>query len=64
METDGSSLYYESIDMDDALHAQTILAYALNDMALPVKNGAPIRLRVGRSCGFVFSLGVSRGSAA
>lgn len=52
METDGSSLYYESIDMDDALHAQTILAYALNDMALPVKNGAPLRLRVERQLGY------------
>ena len=42
-------LYYESIDMDDAMHAQTILAYDLNDAKLPVPNGAPIRLRVDAS---------------
>ena len=52
MEADGSSLYYESIDMDDALHAQTILAYELNDQTLPVKNGAPLRLRVERQLGY------------
>jgi DMSO/TMAO reductase YedYZ molybdopterin-dependent catalytic subunit len=44
--------YYESIDMDDARHPQTILAYALNDAPLPVKNGAPIRLRVERQLGY------------
>ena len=51
MEQDGTSPYYESIDMDDAYHAQTILAYALN-APLPVKNGAPIRLRVERQLGY------------
>lgn len=44
--------YYESIDMDDAYHAQTILAYELNDKALPVANGAPLRLRVERQLGY------------
>jgi len=52
MEADGTSPYYESIDMDDALHEQTILAYELNDKALPVANGAPIRLRVERQLGY------------
>ena len=52
MESDGTSLYYESIDMDDAVHPQTILAYALNDAVLPVKNGAPLRLRVERQLGY------------
>jgi DMSO/TMAO reductase YedYZ molybdopterin-dependent catalytic subunit len=52
MEEDGRSPYYESIDMDDAYHVQTILAYALNDEVLPVKNGAPIRLRVERQLGY------------
>jgi DMSO/TMAO reductase YedYZ molybdopterin-dependent catalytic subunit len=52
MEDDGSSPYYESIDMDDAYHEQTILAYALNDAPLPIKNGAPIRLRVERQLGY------------
>jgi DMSO/TMAO reductase YedYZ molybdopterin-dependent catalytic subunit len=44
--------YYESIDMDDAYHPQTILAYALNGKPLPVTNGAPIRLRVERQLGY------------
>jgi DMSO/TMAO reductase YedYZ molybdopterin-dependent catalytic subunit len=52
MEDDGTSPYYESIDMDDAYHVQTILAYDLNDKILPVKNGAPIRLRVERQLGY------------
>ena len=52
MEEGGTSPYYESIDMDDAYHEQTILAYALNDETLPVKNGAPIRLRVERQLGY------------
>ena len=52
MESDGSSPYYESIDMDDAYHAQTILAYELNDRPLPIANGAPLRLRVERQLGY------------
>lgn len=52
MESDGSSLYYESIDLDDATHPQTILAYALNGKTLPVQNGAPLRLRVERQLGY------------
>jgi DMSO/TMAO reductase YedYZ molybdopterin-dependent catalytic subunit len=52
MESDGTSPYYESIDMDDAYHPQTILAYDLNDKILPVVNGAPIRLRVERQLGY------------
>jgi len=52
MAADGTDLYYESIDLDDALHPQTILAYELNDAPLPVKNGAPLRLRVERQLGY------------
>jgi len=44
--------YYESIDMEDAWHAQTLLAYEMNDAPLPVKNGAPIRVRVERQLGY------------
>jgi DMSO/TMAO reductase YedYZ molybdopterin-dependent catalytic subunit len=46
------STYYESVDLAEAAHPQTILAYALNDEALPVKNGAPLRLRVERQLGY------------
>ncbi len=52
MEADGTDFYYESIDMDDAYHAQTILAYEMNDGLLPVANGAPLRLRVERQLGY------------
>jgi DMSO/TMAO reductase YedYZ molybdopterin-dependent catalytic subunit len=52
MENDGSDLYYESIDLEDAFHPQTILAYEMNDTALPIANGAPIRLRVERQLGY------------
>ena len=46
------TLYYESIDLDDAYHEQTLLAYELNGAALPVANGAPLRLRVERQLGY------------
>jgi DMSO/TMAO reductase YedYZ molybdopterin-dependent catalytic subunit len=44
--------YYESIDLVDALHPQTLLAYAMNGRALPVAHGAPLRLRVERQLGY------------
>lgn len=44
--------YYESIDLIDAFHPQTILAWALNDALLPIANGAPLRLRVERQLGY------------
>ena len=46
------SAYYESIDLVDAFHPQTILAFALNDRPLSVANGAPLRLRVERQLGY------------
>ncbi|MFM2287519.1 MAG: hypothetical protein RL684_662, partial [Pseudomonadota bacterium] len=52
--------YYESIDMDDAWHPQTILAYELNDAPLPIANGAPIRLRVERQLGYKMAKYVMR----
>jgi DMSO/TMAO reductase YedYZ molybdopterin-dependent catalytic subunit len=52
MDEEGSDFYYESIDLEDAFHPQTILAYELNDAPLPVANGAPIRLRVERQLGY------------
>lgn len=44
--------YYESIDLIDAFHPQTLLAYDLNRKPLPVANGAPLRLRVERQLGY------------
>ena len=48
----GDILYYESSDLIDARHPQTILAYGLNDEMLPVANGAPIRIRIERALGY------------
>ena len=44
--------YYESIDLVDAFHPQTILAWAMNDKRVSVGHGAPIRLRVERHLGY------------
>ena len=48
----GASAYYESVDLIDAFHPQTILAHTLNGQPLPVANGAPLRLRVERQLGY------------
>jgi DMSO/TMAO reductase YedYZ molybdopterin-dependent catalytic subunit len=40
------------IDMVDALHPQTILAYGMNGRDLPTAHGAPLRLRVERQMGY------------
>jgi DMSO/TMAO reductase YedYZ molybdopterin-dependent catalytic subunit len=48
----GAVTYYESIDMHDARHPQTILAWGMNGGDLPVPNGAPLRLRVERQLGY------------
>ena len=44
--------WWESIDMADALHPQTLLAYAMNGADLPVAFGGPLRLRVPRQLGY------------
>ena len=49
----GNSIkYYGTIDLVDARHLQTILAYGCNGKALPVENGAPLRVRVERQLGY------------
>ena len=44
--------YYESIDLYDAFHPQTIMALLMNDRRLPIGHGAPLRLRVERHLGY------------
>ena len=44
--------FWESIDMADALHPQTYLAYGMNGADLPTAHGAPVRLRVARQLGY------------
>jgi DMSO/TMAO reductase YedYZ molybdopterin-dependent catalytic subunit len=41
-----------SIDMLDALHPQTLLAYGMNGRDLPIQHGAPVRLRAERHVGY------------
>jgi DMSO/TMAO reductase YedYZ molybdopterin-dependent catalytic subunit len=49
---DERTLYYESVDLDDAFHEQTILAWELNGKPVPVENGAPLRARIERQLGY------------
>ncbi len=44
--------WWESIDMADALHPQTLVAHGMNGGELPVKFGGPLRLRVPRQLGY------------
>ena len=50
--TGDGSRYYESIDLDDAYHPQTIAAYDMNGVPVPVSNGAPLRMRIERKLGY------------
>ena len=56
----GQGMYYESIDLIDAFHPQTILAYAMNGETLPIPHGAPLRLRVERQLGYKMAKYVMR----
>lgn len=51
-QTEDGVRYYESIDLIDARHPQTILAYDMNGETLGVPHGAPLRLRVERQLGY------------
>jgi DMSO/TMAO reductase YedYZ molybdopterin-dependent catalytic subunit len=44
--------FADGIDMLDALHPQTILAYGMNGRDLPVPHGAPVRVRVEKQMGY------------
>ena len=47
-----TSIYYESIDLVDAFHPQTILAHSMNGAPLSVGHGAPVRMRIERQLGY------------
>jgi DMSO/TMAO reductase YedYZ molybdopterin-dependent catalytic subunit len=44
--------WWESIDVADALHPQTLLTYEMNGSELPVGFGGPLRMRVSRQLGY------------
>ena len=56
--------YYETLDLADVFHPQTILAYAMNGAPLDVPHGAPLRLRAERQLGYKQAKYVMRIEAA
>ena len=61
MDDDGSGTkYYESLDLSQARHPQTLLALALNDAPLDPEHGAPVRLRVPTQLGYKSAKWVAR----
>ena len=52
--------YYESLDLLEATHPQTLLAYELNGQVLPVEHGAPVRVRAERQLGYKMAKYVQR----
>jgi DMSO/TMAO reductase YedYZ molybdopterin-dependent catalytic subunit len=59
-QTEEGDRYYESIDVAEAYHEQTILAYEMNDAVLPIRHGAPIRLRLERQLGYKMAKYIKR----
>ena len=43
--------WWESIDIDEAMHPQTLVAWGMNGADMPVPFGGPLRLRVPRLSG-------------
>ena len=52
--------YYESWDLDSALHPQTLMAYQKNGQPLPIENGAPLRLAAPIKLGYKQSKWVTK----
>lgn len=44
--------FWDSLDMQDAWHSQTLLAYGMNGQDIPLDHGAPLRLKVPRQLGY------------
>ena len=52
--------YYESLDLQQAAHPQTILALDLNDKPLDLDHGAPVRLKIPTQLGYKSAKWVGR----
>jgi DMSO/TMAO reductase YedYZ molybdopterin-dependent catalytic subunit len=53
MDTDPMGMpYYESLSLQQAAHPQALVAYELNDRPVPIKNGAPLRIKVPTQLGY------------
>lgn len=44
--------WWDSVDMEDAMHPQTLITYAMNGADLPLAHGGPLRMRVPRQLGY------------
>ena len=58
--SDQGDYYYESLDLVEAFHPQTILAYQMNGAPLGIPHGAPVRLRCERQLGYKHAKYVNR----
>ena len=56
----GTGQFYEVIDLELAYKPQTILAYEMNGGPLPIKHGAPLRLRIETQVGFKMAKWIER----
>jgi DMSO/TMAO reductase YedYZ molybdopterin-dependent catalytic subunit len=52
--------YYESLDLHQAAHPQTLLALDLNDKPLDPDHGAPVRLRIATQLGYKSAKWIAR----
>jgi DMSO/TMAO reductase YedYZ molybdopterin-dependent catalytic subunit len=57
---DQGTQYYESLDLKEAAHPQTVLALDLNDNPLDADHGAPVRLRIPTQLGYKSAKWVNR----
>ena len=57
---DQGTPYYESLDLHQANHPQTLLAMRMNDRPIPPDHGAPVRLRVPTQLGYKSAKWVGR----
>lgn len=56
----GQGQFYEVIPLEFAHHPQTLLAYEMNGDPLPIKHGAPLRLRLETQVGFKMTKWIER----
>jgi DMSO/TMAO reductase YedYZ molybdopterin-dependent catalytic subunit/thiosulfate reductase cytochrome b subunit len=57
---EGAGQFYEIIDLSLARHPQCLLAYEMNGAPLPIKHGAPLRLRIENQVGFKMAKWIER----
>jgi DMSO/TMAO reductase YedYZ molybdopterin-dependent catalytic subunit len=57
---DSGTLYYESLDIHQAYHPQTVLALRMNDAPITPDHGAPVRLKVPTQLGYKSAKWVAR----